>query len=188
MTKPLAPALRSKIVRYLLLHWRPDLIANEVHCHVATVYRIQESLFIYGTPFRPQLRPHGAPRKLTKAAEASLLQYTERQPWAQQKEMVWFLWEEWGLAVHRSTISRTLGRIRVNRKKGQRLGDRQNKELRLQWIADLLGLTAEQLVFVDETLFNEATGWRYYAYAPIGLVVISGASGVVRPCIVRRRR
>jgi len=34
---------------------------------------------------------------------------------------------------------------------------RQNDELRLNWIADLLQLTAEQLVFVDETLFNETT-------------------------------
>ena len=53
-------------------------------------------------------------------------------------------------------------------KKGQRLGSRRNDELRLQWIADLLGLTAEQLVFVDETLFNESTGWRHRAYAPVG--------------------
>ena len=60
-------------MRYLLLHWRPDLIANEVHYHIATVYRIQESLFIYDTPFRPQFRPKEAPRKLTKAAETSLL-------------------------------------------------------------------------------------------------------------------
>ena len=29
-------------------------------------------------------------------------------------------------------------------------------------------LTAEQSIFVDETLFNETTGWRHYAYAPIG--------------------
>lgn len=125
MTKPLAPALRSKIVRYLLLHWLPDLIASDVHCHVATVFHIQESLFIYGTPFRPQLRPKGAPRALTKAAETSLLQYVERQPWAQQKEMVWFLWEEWGLAVHRSTVSKALKRLRINQRKGQRLGSDQ---------------------------------------------------------------
>jgi len=29
-----------------------------------------------------------------KAAEDSLTTYLERQPWAMQKEMVWFLWEE----------------------------------------------------------------------------------------------
>jgi len=31
-----------------------------------------------------------------------------------------------------------------------------------------LQLTAEQLVFVDETLFNETTGWHHQAYAPVG--------------------
>ena len=29
------------------------------------------------------------------------------------------------------------------------------------------GLTAEQLIFVDETLFNASTGWRHRAWAPI---------------------
>lgn len=29
-------------------------------------------------------------------------------------------------------------------------------------------MTAEQLVFIDETLFNETTGWRHRVYAPIG--------------------
>ena len=24
------------------------------------------------------------------------------------------------------------------------------------------------MVFVEESLFNEATGWRHYVYAPIG--------------------
>ena len=32
----------------------------------------------------------------------------------------------------------------------------------------MLRLTAEQLVFLDESLFNETTGWRHNAYAPVG--------------------
>jgi len=32
----------------------------------------------------------------------------------------------------------------------------------------MLHLTAEQLVFVDESLFNESTGWRHRVYAPVG--------------------
>jgi len=60
--------------------------------------------------------------------------------------------------VHQSTISRILKRRRWSNKKGQRVSIRQNDELRLNWIADLLQLTAEQLVFIDETLFNETTG------------------------------
>lgn len=27
---------------------------------------------------------------------------------------------------------------------------------------------AEDLVFLDESIFNEKTGWRYHAYGPIG--------------------
>lgn len=115
----------------LLLHWRPDAIAEEVHCCVQTVYNIQNNLFMYGSAYKPQFRPKGGPRTLHKAAEEYLLKYVEEQPWAIQKEMVWFLWEEWGLFVHRSTVSRTLQRLRGSRKEGQRVGHRQNEELPL---------------------------------------------------------
>ncbi len=37
MTGPLAPALRSKILRLLDVHWTPQAIAKEVHCHRNTV-------------------------------------------------------------------------------------------------------------------------------------------------------
>jgi hypothetical protein len=82
--------------------------------------------------------------------------------------MVWFLWEEWGVFVSQPTVSRTIKRIDISRKQGERVGIRQNDELRLDWKAQMLHVTAEQLVFVDESLFNETTGWRHYAYAPIG--------------------
>lgn len=79
MTRPLAPALRALIPRFLLLAWRPDAIALEVHCSAKVVYSIEQNLFMYGSPFRPQFRPKGAPRKITKAAEDSLKEYlTER--------------------------------------------------------------------------------------------------------------
>jgi hypothetical protein len=65
-------------------------------------------------------------------------------------------------------ISWLLKRRKWSKKKAQQIGHRQNEELHLQWLADLHGLMAEQLVFVDETLFNETTGWRYGAWAPIG--------------------
>lgn len=82
--------------------------------------------------------------------------------------MVWYLWEEWGLDVHRSTVGRFLKQERLSLKRARRVADRQNSELRLGWIASLLNITAEQIVTVDESNFNEATGWRRQAYAPIG--------------------
>jgi len=100
MTGPLPAAIRSRIVRLLLLHWQPAAIVEEVHCCPRTVYSILENLFMYSSPFKPQFRPKGAPRKVFKAAENGLIAYLEEQPWAMQKEMVWYIWEEWGINVH----------------------------------------------------------------------------------------
>jgi len=80
MTGQLASALRSKILRLLLLHWIPLAIAEEVHCHRNIVYTMQENLFRYGSPFRPQFRSKGAPRKVFPAAEDALITYLEQQP------------------------------------------------------------------------------------------------------------
>jgi transposase len=35
-------------------------------------------------------------------------------------------------------------------------------------LLEMIGITAEQMVFLDESLFNETTGWRLTAWAPIG--------------------
>ena len=163
----LPPIIRSRIVRLLLLDWCPDAIADEVHCHVSTVYRMLDNMFRYGTPSKPHFRVSGCPRKITVAAEKGLLAALTERPWLSQTEMVWYLWEEWGLNIHRSTVSRVLKRAGWNRKKAQRLGERRNEELRRGYIADMLNITTEQMVFIDESLFNETTGWRHYAYAPI---------------------
>ncbi len=67
---------------------------------------------MYSSPFKSQFRPKGAPRKVFKAAENGLIAYLEEQPWVMQKEMVWYIWEEWGINVRQSTISRILKRRR----------------------------------------------------------------------------
>ncbi len=74
--------MRSRIVRYLLLHWSPKAIADEVHCGIWTVQTIRENIFIYESPFRPQTRKRGGPRKVYLAAEESLSAYIEEQSWA----------------------------------------------------------------------------------------------------------
>ena len=125
MTGPLTPALRSKILRLLLLHWIPSAIAEEVHCHRNTVYTMQENLFMYDSPFRPQFRPKSAPRKVFPAAEDFLITYLKQQPWAMQKEMMWFLWKEWSIHVHQFTISRILKKRHWSNKKEQRVSIRQ---------------------------------------------------------------
>ncbi len=164
MSRFLSASLRFRILRLLLLHWASWAIAEEVHCCPATVYNIQKNLFMYNSPFKSRFRSKEASRKMFKAAENDLIVYLEEQSWIMQKEMIWYIWEERGINVHRFTISRILKRRRWSNKKGQRVGVRQNDELCLNWVADMLRLTVEQLVFVNESLFNEITGWRHQAY------------------------
>ncbi len=64
-------------------------------------------------------------------------------------------------------ISRILKKRRWSNKKRQHVSIRQNDELQLNWIVDLLQLMTEQLVFIDETLFNETTRWHHQVYASI---------------------
>ena len=42
----LPSAIRSRIVRFLLLHWRSEVIAEKIHCGLTIVYHIQKNLFL----------------------------------------------------------------------------------------------------------------------------------------------
>ena len=154
----------------LYLHYKPSAISAELQSHpsVDTVRRMRMNLAMYGERYRPyQFRP-GPCRKITTYAKEELLALLDREPWTIQIEMVMFLEEEFDIHVSRSTVSRLLKEWRISQKRGQRIGPR-NNTLRLTWESEMKTMfTANQLVFVDESLFKQQTGWRCMAYAPIG--------------------
>ena len=82
--------------------------------------------------------------------------------------MAMYLEEEWGIQVHRSTISRFLKEHHISNKRGQRVRHTQSQPLRTAWQAIMHDITAEQMVFIDESIFKEQTGWRLMAYGLIG--------------------
>jgi hypothetical protein len=41
-------------------------------------------------------------------------------------------------------------------------------KLRRAYLAEMAHIQAEQMVLLDESLFNKVTGWRLTAWAPIG--------------------
>ena len=110
---------------------------------------MQNNLWMHGSPMAPHRRSEGALRSLSRAQEDSLIEYLTRHPTAQQKETLWLFWEEWAVIVSQATVSRTVKRSGWSKRLAQRIATRRNEELRTQWQADLPGLTAEQLVFVD---------------------------------------
>jgi hypothetical protein len=123
---------------------------------------------MHGAPYAPRRQTMGCPRKLTKRAEDLLIQFITRNPTANQEEITWFIWEECGIRASQPTISRFLTRVKYSRKKARRVARTMSLDLRRAYLAEIAHIQAEQMVFLDESLFNEVTGWRLTAWAPIG--------------------
>ena len=161
--------VRQRAQLLLESHWRPEAVARDARSSRATAYRWERNIAIYGDTVIPRsLYSQGRPRRLSPAALDALLEYQRQKPWLYQDELARFLQEEWDIQIHQSTLSRALKSARISRKKGQRISENQSEELRVAWQAFASQVKAEQLVFIDESLFKLQTMWRSMAYAPIG--------------------
>lgn len=155
---------------YLLFEsrWRPEAVARDAYASRVTGFRWEKHIDMYGDTTVPRHLYHlGRSRSISPAALDALLDYQHQKPWLYQEELARYLEEEWDTYVYRCTISRALKKANISRKKGQRIGP-QSEELRVAWQAFTSQVEAEQLVFIDETLFKLQTIWRSMAYAPIG--------------------
>ena len=149
-------------------YWRPEAVAEDVHIHQSSAYRWERNIAIYGQTTVPRrLFTPGRRPAISPAALDGLLEYQREKPWLYQQELVRYLEEEWETYVDRCTISRALKASKISRKRGQRIGP-QSETLRVAWQAFASQVKAEQLVFIDESLFKLQTMWRSMAYAPIG--------------------
>jgi transposase len=186
MPKAKDTVTRNKAKGLLESHWRPQEVASKLYISQSTAYGWEQRMQMFnGQIDRPEhlqmvspsllggyftnlSKKAGRPRPIHAAAEQSLLEYIARCPWIYQDEMVLFLEEEWDIRVNRSTVSRLLQRNKLRNKKGQRIGHTQSQALRVAWQAQMHDISAEQMVFIDESLFKQQTGWRLMAYGPIG--------------------
>ena len=82
--------------------------------------------------------------------------------------MACWLEYERSVQVSQSTISRLLKRQRWSKKEVRRISLTQSREARRRYREEISRFPADDLVFLDESIFNEKTGWRHMAYAPIG--------------------
>ena len=159
---------KTRLVRFLLLGWGYHDIALECRCSLVTVYRVANNLLLHGSSRPPQLRKLGRPRKLTPADEDAVWDLLLEEGWQSLSEVAFWLLCERGALVSRSTVCRMLKRRKMTRKELRRVSFARSEELRRLWREDLRRFVAEDLVFLDESIFNEKTGWRYRAYGPIG--------------------
>ena len=147
-----SPAIVFQALRLLRLRWKPQAIAETIHVPLGTVYRWESNLVRYGS---------GPMGRTPRLSPADRLEY------------------EHGVQVSQSTISRLLKRQRWSKKEVRRISLTQSREARRRYRGEISRFPADDLVFLDESIFNEKTGWRHMAYAPIGDIL--RLFGVERP-------
>lgn len=161
---------RLNVHRFLLLGWGSMEIADREGITERSVYNIQKNLREYGSTRKPPSSTTrlGRPPKLTEEDKDALSEELFRSGWMYQDEIVYWLWMERGVVVHRSTVSRLLKEREWSERTLRPFSIHQNEELRDMYRRAMRQFRAEDLVFLDESIFSEKTGWRHHAYAPIG--------------------
>ena len=154
------PAKRAQILRYLLLAWRPDAIAEECHVSSSTVYNIERNLMLYGSTAKPRYRQLRRSPKLSEADKQALFECLLREGWRQQDEMVYWLFHERGVNIHRSIISRLLKKRGWTKKEIQRISLARSEPLRhVDGFADFIGGAGDSIGLagrIDDELFDWA--------------------------------
>ena len=85
-----------------------------------------------------------------------------------QDEIRHWLLVERGVKVSQSTISNFLENRGWSRQTLRPFSINRSEELRDRYRRLMRDFAADDLVFLDESIFNEKTGWRHHAYAPVG--------------------
>jgi hypothetical protein len=70
--------------------------------------------------------------------------------------------------ISQSLVSRLIKANHWTRKKLTTISNRRSEELRGSYIDDIASYAADDLIFLDESIFNDKTGWRSRGYAPMG--------------------
>ena len=155
MPRPISSALRTRIRDHLDRKDSTAVIHQATGVSVSTINRIRKAYRDTGSvmAFTP-----GRPQALSNYHAEQLMEYLNQRPTAYQDEMVWFLFDEFGILVDQSTISRALSRRHWSRKVVKRQAAQPSEALRMESKTRMAGWTADQLVFLDENAACERTG------------------------------
>ena len=85
------------------------------------------------------------------------------------EEIQWFLWDEYDIWVHESTVKRMLRSKKYTKKRLRIVAAQRNQYLRDDWIRRLSKFKHYQLVFIDESAANETTKERKHGWALPGV-------------------
>lgn len=146
-----------------------EWIAGVLQVSVRTVQRYTRRLLMFGEMGGSKpVRSGGRPSKITTADGDALLEYMLDVGWLYHDEIVVWLNIERNVTVSVGSTKRLFKKRGWSRAVIRRTAFARSEELREAWRNDMRNYVAEDLIFLDESIFNEKTGWRYRAYGPIG--------------------
>ena len=159
---------RLNIHRFLELGWHPEAIASREGCSRHAVSNVQNNLRNFGYFRKPLQGKLGALCKIQPTDGEALFEELMRTGWLYQDEIVYWLAIERGIYVSQSTVSRYLNKMNWSRRTLSPFSIDRNEDLRQSYRVRMSQYTQEDLVFLDESIFNEKSGWWHKAYGPVG--------------------
>ena len=105
-------------------------------------------------------------RKFSQFHEIQFFNYLKCRFHVYLNEMMWFMWNEFEIAVNDSTINKTLKRLNWNRKKIIKQIIQRCQTFRDDWMICFDDWIAEQLMFFDENAACERTNksWNWFRF------------------------
>ena len=82
--------------------------------------------------------------------KAGLRAYLKNRPWAYQNEMQLYFYDDWGIVVNQSTVSRLLKSMDISRKILKRIAAERDQNCRNKYHFQMANYSADMLVYVDE--------------------------------------
>ena len=149
-------------------------IANVAGCSARSVKSIRSNIRTFGTAKAPW-NGGGRPRSITPPMLEALREHLFEKPDQYLDEMVVFLWDEFGVLLTVSTISRTLKSIKWSKKQCRLVAKGRNADLRDYYLRNLSSYSSYQLVYVDESGCDKRIGFRRTGWSPLGTTPVKAA-------------
>jgi transposase len=161
---PMAPNLAvvtHQIVRDMILSGTlpQKQMADAAHCSERGIQRITRNLHLFGTTKAPS---NGAGRRLriTSHMLDILCEYLLVKPGLYQDEMAVFLFDEFGIHVTTSDVSKSLKSIKWYKKSSRQVAQERNADLRDYHQYIMSEFDSWQLVYIDESGCDQKIGIR----------------------------
>ena len=163
-----------------------EILTAIPHASERALYRRKANWEAFGSVTRPSSaqKERGAPRKITPIMRQYLLDYLSLKNDVWQEELVFELWTEFDVVVHRSTVSRMLKEAQLSKKVNTRVASGQSDVEQGLYLEDLAALLAQRaegvdpaelLLFLDESAASEKVMFRRRSWSQIGLPAFTRA-------------